>query len=243
MSINDYKKTATDNIDNIPNEYKLILNDLLNAESGSLHRNSTEADITTGTGIYRVSSPNAEIFKYIDMVAANVTTGKSNTWDTRTISVVNGMLDKDIIFYYSYLFYKEFYSGIDLSLFPDEVILDITNLYANSPQGCKLAISRGAINLYKIGVITLTPDEVYEPMDKIGPKTINVLKKIRDRGSDVHSTFIMSLMFEMQQYYCNLITGDKDKVAKASAIIPNIKYLNGWGNRLDNRLDSRLKGR
>ena len=243
MTINDYKQNTISNINSIPNEYKLILNDLLSAESGRLHRNSTETDITTGTGIYRVSSPNAEIFKYIDMVAANVTAGKSNTWDSRTITIVDGMIDKDIIFYYSYLFYKDFYSGIDLSLFPDEVLVDITNLYANSPQGCKFAVSRGAINLYKIGAVALTSDEVFEPMDKIGPKTINLLNKIKDSNHDVHRTFIMSLMFEMQQYYCNLVTQDKEKVAKASAIIPNIKYLPGWGNRLDNRLDSRLKGK
>ncbi len=240
MTLAEYTKTAKDNLASIPAEYRLILDDLLQAESGKLHRNTGETDITTGTGIYRASSPNAEVFKYIELVAGK---GNTSSWDATTIANVNTLLDPDVIYYYSYLFYSNYYKELDLSLFPDEVIVDICNLYANSPQGAKLAITRGAINLYKIGSVQLTPDEVFEPVDKIGPKTINLLKKIRDASHEVHMTFIMSLMFEMQQYYCAIVTSDKEKVAKASEIINSLRFLNGWGNRLDNRLSARVKGK
>lgn len=240
MTIAEYTKIAKDNLNSIPQEFRVILDDLLQAESGKLHKNTGEIDITTGTGIYRASFPNAEVFNYIELVA-----GKGNTpsWDNNTITIVNSKLDQDVIYYYSYLFYKNYYKDLDLTLFPNEVIVDICNLYANSPQGAKLAITRGAINLYKIGLIHLEPSEVFEPVDKIGPKTINLLNKIKNASFEVHMCFVMSLMFEMQQYYCNIVTSDKDKVQEASKIINSLRFLSGWGNRLDNRLDSRLKGK
>lgn len=237
MTLEQYKEESKKTI---PNEYRLILDNLKEAESDNLHRNSTEADITTGTGIYKFTHPKAEIFNYIDSVAKSIgITTPSNKWSSDEILTINSKLDKTIIDYYSYEFYNNFYGEIDFTLFPDEVIIDIANLYANSPSGAKLAITRGAINLYYIDAIELIPSEVYEPIDKIGPKTINVLKKIREATPMVHKCFIMSLCFEMQQYYSNIITSNKDKVREASKIIPSIIYLNGWGNRLDNNLKRR----
>ena len=239
MTILEYKQQAVSNINSIPEEYTVLLADLAKAESNELHYNriTGEKDITTGLGIYRFAQPKAEIFKYIDLVAKQVTKLPSSTWDEATINKVDSLCDKDILMYLSYLFYKEYYAPLCLELLPNGVVVDACNLYANSPRGATLSIQRAIFELNDMGYISLPKENIYEPIPTIGPKTKFNLKKIKQCSKDVHKVFNMLILLYMKTYYINIITSDKVKLNEAAKIIPALKNLKGWDNRVNNAID------
>lgn len=239
MTIEEYKKSASIGIKSIPEEYAILLNDLEKAESGHLHYNriTGETDITTGLGIYRFAQPKAEIFKYIDLVAKQVTQLPSSAWDKATINKVDSLCDKDILKYLSYLFYKEYYGPLCIELLPNGVIIDACNLYANSPQGATLSLQRAIFELNDMGYISLPKENIYEPIPTVGPKTKANLEKIKQCSKDVHKVFNMLVLLYMKTYYINIITSDKEKLAQAAKIIPALKNLKGWDNRVNNAID------
>lgn len=236
-SIQDYVNLQKEGFASIPEAYHEVLKDLNTDEGGKLHRNNTETDITTGMGIYRTVHPTAEVFKYIDLVAASVTTAKSNQWDLATINKVNGLLNNDVMYYLTYLFYKDFYAELPVDLLDPKTAADACNLYANSPEGLKISLQRAIFEVNDMGYINIPKENIYEPIPKIGPKTKENLRLILNAGSEAKKVFNLCVLLYMKTYYINIITSDADKIKEASKIIPTLKYLKGWDTRTNKKID------
>lgn len=201
-----------------------ILNYLAKAEGTEIHRNSTEADITTPYGIYRESHPDAAIFKYIDTVAQSIgIKTKSETWDQVTLDRVNKAMDRNEIARLALEFYNDFMTKLHLDIFTEQSQLAAFSLYTNGPlifwKSVQATINKfttnGWIDYIKQGV-----DGDY------GRKTSNGLVLIQEL---CHKNNLYGYIFEgymishMQLEYARLAVANPAKF---------LKYLNGWNNRV-----------
>lgn len=199
---------------------------ILEVEGDYIHRNTTEADITSPGGIYRKEHPDAAIFEYIDTVANSIGIDAPSTdWTDEDISNVNRAIDIDTIKTYLDIFYKEYLSGMHLELFPKELELFLFNIYTNSKIGTWKSIQRTLIHFQNLGILDINKKELSIVDGYYGSKTKNAIERIDFSSDNITNLFMVETLSNMRRYYADLVVSNPDKY---------LIYLKGWNNRLDN---------
>lgn len=212
----------------IPENYKIILDNLLHAEGGSLHRNKKELDVTNRYGIYRGSGRGKNfslLWDYVDEVAKKVTSKPSKDWTQDEIIEINSLLDDNIIREHSYIFYTDYFRGAHLDLFPKELCVLIANLYTNSPKGTWLSIQEALRDLKRDEILDIEWKDLSSVDGFFGKKTRDALilfKEDADRKDKL--LFKKSILLAMKSYYIDIAVGRPDKF---------LGFLNGWDNRMN----------
>lgn len=216
----------------IPSSYNTLLDNLKAAESGYLHYNDTEEDITTGYGIYKKEHPNNLIFKYIEDISKQHTVLPTTEWkDKSLLAVINNDIDKNVERYLTYLFYKEYLEPAHLDLFTSEMVMVMVNLYTNSPLGAWKSIQEGLRDLSKDGVLPLKLDELSTVDGVYGGKTELALLAFKNIETQtvlekilINKLFRKSVLLAMKTFYTRLGSGNPDKF---------LGYIKGWDNRIE----------
>lgn len=222
----------------IPNEWKEILLRLKKQESGSLglHRNPTEADITTAYGIYKYANPNAEIFSYIDQVAKYINiNSNSKTWlDRNTLTKIQNNMDPDKELYYTYLFIKKYFiinkQELNLDQFEPITRYAIISLGWNSIKLCVKCLQSTINEIYLNGFIPnidkntkISCDGIYGPNTK--KHLDNIMTFINTNNDKVLETqFYFRFLNNAKTYYVSLALSNQSKY---------LLYLKGWNSRVD----------
>lgn len=223
-TLKEYTENIRNTMATIPSNYNIILDNIKKAESGSVHRNTSEADITNGYGIYRAVYPNAEVFKYLDLIGNTLGLGKSSTWTKANLDKVNATIDPVVDRYLSYLFYADYFKNAHIDLFhPDNVIM-MTNLYTNSMKGAWMSVQEGIIDMVKFGYLNVDMKDVSIVDGDFGNKTRDNLILLRDMSKEVNLIFKLSVISGMKTYYIKLASTNPTKF---------LQYLNGWNNRME----------
>lgn len=222
----------------VPNEWKEVLLKLKKQESGTLglHRNPTEADITTAYGIYRYANPNAEIFKYIDQVAKSIgINSNSKTWlDRNTLTKIQSNIDPEKELYYTYLFIKSYFTinkqEINLDQFEPITRYAIISLGWNSIKLCVKCLQSTINEMYMNGYIPNVDKSTKIACDGVyGPNTKRHLDGImsyintnKDKALELH--FYYRFLNNAKTYYVSLALNNQSKF---------LMYLKGWNARVD----------
>ena len=201
---------------------------ILRVEGDHLHRNSTEDDITSPGGVYRVAHPDAEIFTYIDSVADSLDIKTpSSEWSKEEINLINQNLDHTMIHVLLGEFYDKYLYNAHMDLFPDELQILIFNLYTNSKTGTWKSIQRTLIHLQANDLLDVEKEQLSSVDGQFGSKTKHALDKIDFTNRYMVHIFKFETISNMRRYYADLVVSDPDKF---------LTYLRGWNNRLDNLL-------
>lgn len=206
-------------------QYEHLLDNLFKAEGGYLHRNSKESDITNAYGIYRYRQPQAALWTYIDSVAKKVTSLPSKSWDKATIEKIDKLIDKNKERELSYQFYKEFFKTAYLELFPDDLVIMVANLYANTPKGATEAIQEALRDVAQYGLIDMFLKDMPPVIGRFGPSTrraVTRFTELADRKDII--IFKNCALLYMKTYYADLV------ISKTDTMLPNLK---GWNNRME----------
>lgn len=206
-------------------QYEKLLDSLYQFESGRLHYNGKEKDITNGYGIYRFQQPKAAIWTYIDSLAKDITTLPSNKWTKDIVDKVNAKIDKSKERELTYQFYKSFFANAHLELFHEDLVILMVNLYTNSPLGATESIQEALNDCYEYGIFKVAKEEVPEVVGQFGPKTQSAIKKFCDNADEKDIIIFKNCaLLYMKSYYGELA------VDKSSTMLVNLK---GWNNRME----------
>jgi len=208
----------------IPKNYEMLLDNIDDAEGGTLHRNRRESNITNGWGIYKALHPNALLWKYVDLVSSEVTDLDTEDWEKDLIDLIDSRLDKDIERYLSYLFYKEYLKGAHLELFDKDLVITMANLYTNSPEGAWMSVQEGIWDMYKYGLLDHDKTDISGVDGGFGGKTKRCLLKLNNRDFKDDIIFKQAILLAMKSYYTDLTVGNPDKYLRNG---------NGWDNRME----------
>jgi len=216
----------------IPEEYNVLLDNIKKAESGILHYNSKETDITNGYGIYRQRHPNALVFNYIDNISKPFTKLPSSKWNNKQLlKSLNSVINQDIDRYLSYLFYKEYLAGAKLELFDKDHVVLVANLYTNSPKGAWMSIQEGLRDMQKDGVLNIKLSDLPIVDGVFGGKTARALTLLKEIKTEtvyekvlINKLFKKSVLLAMKSYYADITSNNPDKF---------VGYLKGWDNRIE----------
>ena len=209
------------NLSNISPRYNFMLDLLLKAEGGYLHRNKGEVDITNGYGIYRGAHRTAKVFEYIDSVARSLDEDRpSHVWEPNVIKLVNSKIDPAQDRWYSYLFYKHYYRVWDFDRIPMEVIPVVISIFANAPKMFCKAYQRTVNGFIANGHIKGAPLVVD---GAIGPKSMAASAAIFNLGPEAIKDFKNLLLNSCIDGYRSIVAASPAK---------NI-YLRGWINRVE----------
>lgn len=226
-------------------ERTLVLK-LRKAEGGRLHRNKSESDITTGEGIYRASNPDAEIFTYIDSVAASLgIKDPSSKWDNETINKVNSALDDEKVIELAASFYRTYCKELYVENLCDEMIYPFFNIYVNSKKIGGKGLQRSynwMINYLKTLKIDLFMNKAPISVDGIiGKGTRSAVKELSDaiesssnilgESRTLGTLWKVTFINFVKSYYVDMGTdnGKEDK---------QLQFLRGWVlNRCDTLMD------
>lgn len=212
----------------ITEQYLMLLDNIKQAESGNLHRNPKETDITSGWGIYKGGKAGASftpIWEYIDSLAAVVTDQPSHLWTNDDIEAIDKLIDKDKELELSYEFYKEYFKDARLHLFHKDLVVLMSNLYTNSPKGAWSSIQEGLRDVSKDKILPMPLNELSIVDGSFGAKTERALNKFLEVADwkDV-LIFKKSVLMAMKTYYTGLIASNPDKF---------LEYSKGWDNRME----------
>ena len=206
-------------------QYEKLLDSLYQFESGRLHYNGKEKDITNGYGIYRFQQPKAALWTYIDSLAKGITTLPSSKWTKDIVDKVNTKIDKSKERELTYQFYKSFFANAHLELFHEDLVILMVNLYTNSPLGATESIQEALNDCYEYGIFKVTKEEVPEVVGQFGPKTQSAIKKFCDNADEKDIIIFKNCaLLYMKSYYGELA------VDKSSTMLVNLK---GWNNRME----------
>lgn len=206
-------------------QYEKLLDSLYQFESGRLHYNGKEKDITNGYGIYRFQQPKAALWTYIDSLAKGITTLPSSKWTKDIVDKVNAKIDKTKERELTYQFYKSFFANTHLELFHEDLVILMVNLYTNSPTGAIESIQEALNDCYEYGIFKVTKEEVPEVVGQFGPKTQTAIKKFSDNADEKDIIIFKNCaLLYMKSYYGELA------VDKSSTMLVNLK---GWNNRME----------
>ena len=202
----------------------MISNELMKylgkAEGTTLHYNTSESDITTAYGIYRVAHPDAEIFKYIDRVADNIgITTKSKDWTTAEIDSIGIVLDDKNVLKLAEEFYTKFTLKAKLNEFPKEAQVAMFSMYTNSPKLAWKA-TQSAINKFESNELIDYKQQLVDGYP--GETTYDGLELCTAANNG--SLFEAYMLLEMNRQYGKLAVSNPDKY---------LQYLNGWNNRME----------
>ena len=206
-------------------QYEKLLDSLYQFESGRLHYNGKEKDITNGYGIYRFQQPKAALWTYIDSLAKGITTLPSSKWTKDIVDKVNAKIDKSKERELTYQFYKSFFANAHLELFHEDLVILMVNLYTNSPLGATESIQEALNDCYEYGIFKVAKEEVPEVVGQFGPKTQSAIKKFCDNADEKDIIIFKNCaLLYMKSYYGELA------VDKSSTMLVNLK---GWNNRME----------
>ena len=206
-------------------QYEKLLDSLYQFESGRLHYNGKEKDITNGYGIYRFQQPKAALWTYIDSLAKGITTLPSSKWTKDIVDKVNAKIDKSKERELTYQFYKSFFANAHLELFHEDLVILMVNLYTNSPLGATESIQEALNDCYEYGIFKVAKEEVPEVVGQFGPKTQSAIKKFCDNADEKDIIIFKNCaLLYMKSYYGELAAD------KSSTMLVNLK---GWNNRME----------
>jgi len=198
----------------------------LKVEGDYLHRNSTEADITSPGGVYRAVHPDANIWSYIDSVGASLDKDKdSSMWSASDIHDVNDALDETQIGLLVKDFYNDYLFGAHLDLFDPMLQIAMFNLYTNSQTGAWKSVQQTIIDMKKMGYLTMPDSDISKVDGGYGDKTKRGLQAVDALPDDQVTIYKITMISNMKTYYAKLVAGNPDKF---------LVYLVGWMNRMDN---------
>ena len=197
-------------------KFELLMDYLAKAEGVTVHRNSTETDITSPYGVYRVSHPKADIFTLVDAAARAVgVTTSSDKWTKSQIDLVNKELDKykTEVREFAKSFYISFLKPARAELFPAECMLAIFSMYVNSPANAIRAVQNSLIEMRDTGSFHFTG--VLSTEDGVmGGKTENALKDIAKENISYLNYYLEALMLSnMKSIYVNLALVNPDNIS------------------------------
>jgi len=222
VDISDIKQK----IEKIPENFKVILDYLKDAEGNTLEYNTGEKDITAPLGVYRYEHPNAVVFEYIDSIAKQFTLDPSNKWAKETCKKIDPLLDKDVCYYLAYLFYADFYKSAHLEYFDPEVIIAVVSIYANSPKLCNESLQE-AVNIMGLKKFIVLDKGPLKVDGAIGNGTKSELREIDDLSTLHNYTFRLLFLHMVKSGYIELWKDNKEKFSV---------FLWGWSNRVDRLL-------
>ena len=234
-----------ENIKNIviPEQYKMLLDNLKEAEGGYLHRNTKELDITTGWGIYKgkgLGKQFTQLWKYIDSLAIQVTNEPSDKWTEDICEQIDSLMDKDIEEKLSYLFYKDYFKGAHLELFHKDLVIMMSNLYANTQIGAWESVQEALRDVSKQGYLDIPLKELsgvdggFGKMTKDGLNRFMEIVELADTITNIPlgpsikmqdlllDNFKKSALLHMKSYYGELAFNRQDTM---------LVNLPGWNNR------------
>lgn len=201
-----------------------ILEYLYKAEGTEIHYNSTEEDITSPGGIYRLEHPNAEIFEYIDYVAGELDIQKpSSEFSDDEIAMINSKLDRPTVDRLVLQFYNEFNKGAHLDMFTENIQLAMFSLYTNSPLNAWKSVQSAINKFVSNGIISYKLQNVDGYPGSVTFDGLEAVKDVAD-GTVLELLFESYMLLEMSKIYAKLAVSNPSKY---------IKYLNGWNNRLE----------
>jgi len=199
---------------------------IVKVEGDHLHMNSTELDITSPGGIYRVAHPDAGIWSYIDSVGVSLGMNpKSNLWSKSDIEEVNRRLDKLQISLLVKEFYDNYLYGAHLEYFDPQLQIAMFNLYTNSQSGAWKAVQQTVIDMKKMGFLDIPDDDISRVDGGYGGMTRRALIKVDSLPDTMVTVYKITMISNMKSYYARLVAGNPDKF---------LTYLVGWMNRMDN---------
>lgn len=212
-----------------------FLRELKELEGNKLHRNKTEADVTTAYGIYLKDRSDTKIYKYISNLGQKLGYSKDTSlWDEKAIEVVNKNIDQDEQYKHVVDFYKGYFKSLGIEDLHPAIALNICNLFVNSRKLGVLVLQKSTnemINILRnnkkyLGQLPSLVDED----GLIGPKTRETVKELS------------KLITEEEGFAWNSIgavISCKEYVELVKRK-PEMKlYLNGWLNRvLENMRDN-----
>ena len=212
----------------IPEQYKKLLDNLKEAEGGDLHRNSNELDVTNGWGVYRGKGLGRNfkpLWDHIESVAVEISSEPSNQWSKNECELIDNLLDKEIEEKLSYLFYKDYFKNAHLDLFHKDLVILMSNLYTNSPEGAWMSVQEGLRDIVNDGILPIPMNDMSIVDGDYGRKTRDALIKFKEIA-DRKDVIILkkSILLAMKSYYIDLSVGNPDKF---------LRYLNGWDNRME----------
>ena len=208
------------------NNLEEILNHLYKVEGGALHRNPTEADVTSPRGLYKSQDSKSKIWEYYNSVAASLgITTNSKGWSAKQIVAINSKADANLILNYEREYYISYFKGlpIDITVLNPMLAVLISSLYANSPQGCIISLQEALIYLNKAGIISIPADKLSAPDGVVGNNTKYSMQAITNLDAKDLMIFSLLIIGRMQEYYINIAVETPGKY---------LVYLNGWKNRL-----------
>ena len=204
-----------------------ILDYLGRAEGREVHRNDGESDITAPYGVYRTAHPDANVFKVIDRVVAELgIVYDSKDWNSTVIGKINEYIKANPVIEAEVMnavveFYEEYLEGAHLELFPRECRVAMMSMYTNSPRLAWQSVQRAILDLVAMRKTGLIRSEVSIDDGIYGKKTEGALKHIHEL---VDENYLETLMlFHMLGSYVELWSKNPDKYGK---------YLLGWKNRM-----------
>ena len=209
-------------MEQIPENFKPILDLIKKQEGGYLHRNKNEKDITTGYGIYRHANPKAVVWSYIDSLAKQLgIKTPSPTWTNDQIKSVNTLINPELEKYYSYLFYKDYFKNTGLADAHPIVQPVIVSLFTNGQKLYNMSLQRALNALIKEGVVK---DQKLVEDGVVGPKTLALFKVVSQASSAINEKLKLLILLYAKSYYATLIGNNPGSYAQ---------YSKGWDSRVN----------
>nr|DAX81678.1 MAG TPA: hypothetical protein [Bacteriophage sp.] len=206
-----------------------LMNYLEKAEGTTVHRNSTESDITSPYGIYKSAHPTAQIFTFIDQIAKEAGIFKSSQqWTQNDLNLINQNIQRTNklpqIRSLAESFYDKYTQGLPLDKIPELCQVTVFSLYTNSSLNASKAIQMACnsfIKNYSLQIASLVEDGA------LGRSSISALENINrciGINTDRALYFETLILLHMSKLYATLAVANPDKY---------LIYLKGWNNRLE----------
>lgn len=204
---------------------EVVLAYLYQKEGRTIHRNSTESDITSPGGIYRAKQPYAKIWKYIDDKAVSMGYMMPSTeWTEEVMDIITDNLDMATVDRMVTGFYTEYFKKLHLELFRDNTKIAAISMYTNSQKGAWISIQKAIRDMVRNNMMPGIMQETSKPDGVFGSKTEKFLKRIIDLSIVHQELFKAYMVSNMKTYYIRLADSNPEKY---------LEYLVGWDNRVE----------
>lgn len=206
-----------------------LMDHLEKVEGTKVHRNETEADITSPYGIYKLNFANDPIFAYIDQIAREVGIIKpSYQWTQNDMYYINqNIAQTNKLPYIKKLaesFYDRYTRNLPLDKLPELCQVTAFSLYVNSSLNASKAIQMACNSLIKVYGLSISPLIEDGVLGRTSEAALETITRFIGKSKEGALYFEALILLHMSKLYAELAVANPTKY---------LIYLRGWNNRLE----------
>lgn len=206
-----------------------LITHLEKVEGTKVHRNPTEADITSPYGIYKLNFPTEPIFDYINQIAKEVGVIKpSQQWNQTDLDYINQNIEQTNRLPYikklAESFYDRYTRNLPLDKLPELCQVTAFSLYVNSSANASKAIQMACNSLIKNYSLSIAPLSEDGVLGYSSQSALETITRFIGKSKEGALYFESLILLHMSKIYAELAVANPNKY---------LVYLRGWNNRLE----------